>query len=251
MLLESMWDAHTACGGRAREMALRAGVNTGERLAIVFGDRTGRQAAPIELPYSCVRVDPYGREELVSGQGHYTERVLGRPFRVSAEAFFQNNTAQAERLIEAAGHYLQLQPGETLLDAYAGGGLFGLSLAGPANRLWGIESSAASIRDARTNATGHGTFRRGEVAAVLAEYPLKADAVVLDPPRTGCTPETVDALAACGASRIAYVSCDPATLARDVARFATHGYRFVEAQPVDLFPQTYHIECVALLSNEG
>jgi len=74
------------------------------------------------------------------------------------------------------------------------------------------------------------------------------DAIILDPPRTGCTPDAVEALAGCGAQRIVYVSCDPATLARDIARFREHGYALVEVQPVDMFPQTYHIECVALLS---
>jgi len=74
------------------------------------------------------------------------------------------------------------------------------------------------------------------------------DAIILDPPRTGCTPDAVEALAGCGAQRIVYVSCDPATLARDLARFREHGYALVEVQPVDMFPQTYHIECVALLS---
>lgn len=247
-LLETMWDAHRACHVRADELILRAGINTGDRLAHL----RGRQALPPghdpATPYSCLYTGRSGQRQVLSGRDWITEEVLGLRVRVSADAFFQNNTAQTERLVQVARSYLHLAPGETLLDAYCGGGLLGLSLAGTSVRLLGIESYGASVRDARENSGRHGTFWQADVARAVRQHRPRADAIILDPPRTGCTPDAIEALADCGARRIVYVSCDPATLARDIARFREHGYALVEVQPVDMFPQTYHIECVALLS---
>ncbi len=247
-LLDTMWDAHRACRVRADELVLRAGTNTGDRLAQIRGRHAVTVRDDLSVPYSCLYTGPSGRRQTLAGREYYTERVLDVPLRVSSDAFFQNNTAQTERLIQVAASYLQLQDGESLLDAYCGGGLLGLTLTNTSNALFGVESYSASVRDARANARGRGTFLEGDVARVVKSQEMHVDAIILDPPRTGCTPETVDALASCGASRIVYVSCDPATLARDVARFREHGYALVEAQPVDMFPQTYHIEVVALMS---
>jgi 23S rRNA (uracil1939-C5)-methyltransferase len=246
-LLETMWTAHLTCRVRAEELVLRAGINTGERLAQIRGRHAVTVRDDLSLPYSCLYTGPSGRRQTLAGRDCYTERVLDVPLRVSADAFFQNNTAQTERLIQVAASYLQLKHGESLLDAYCGGGLLGLTLTNASNGLFGVESYSASVRDARANAGGRGTFLEGDVARVVKSQEMHVDAVVLDPPRTGCTPETVDALASCGARQIVYVSCDPATLARDISRFATLGYALVQAQPIDLFPQTYHVETVALL----
>jgi 23S rRNA (uracil1939-C5)-methyltransferase len=247
-LLETMWDAHRAARIRAEELVLRAGVNTGERLAQIRGHNSVSGREDLPLPYSCLYTGPSGRRQVLAGRDYYTEKVLERPLRVSADSFFQNNTTQTERLIQVAAAYLQLKDGESLLDAYCGGGLLGLALTNVSDALYGIESYGASVRDARANAGGRGAFLEGDVAKVAKSQGIQVDAVILDPPRTGCTPETVEALASCGASRIVYVSCDPATLARDVARFSAKGYAMVQAQPIDMFPQTYHVEVVALMS---
>lgn len=250
-LLESMWDAHYRCRIRADELVLRAGVNTGERLAQIRGHNSVSMRDDLSLPYSCLYTGPSGKRQILAGHDYYTERVLDVPLRISADAFFQNNTAQTERLIGVAAAYLQLKEGESLLDAYCGGGLLGLALTGASNVLYGVESYGASVRDARANAGDRGSFFEGDVAKVVRSQEIRVDAVILDPPRTGCTSETVEALASCGASRIVYVSCDPATLARDVARFAALGYSMVQAQPIDMFPQTYHVETVVLMSRTG
>jgi 23S rRNA (uracil1939-C5)-methyltransferase len=243
-----MWSALDDCGARADLLSLRAGVHTGEQLALIEGQEQKPPTPPEALPYSCLYRAPNGAKHLLSGRDHYHEELLGRRLRVSAGAFFQVNTLQAERMIVLLREYLQLEADETLLDAFCGVGALGLLLATEGVRLLGIESWEPSVRDAVHNAQGQGTFWVGDVAEVLAHRRPAADAIVLDPPRAGCTPETLAALAATGARRIAYVSCDPATLARDIARLGEHGYVLVETQPVDLFPQTFHIECVALLS---
>jgi len=245
-LLLSMWQAHRDTQVPSRTLTLRAGVHTGDRLAILSGRGASRRAAA-GLPYSCLQVDAEGHHRVLAGRDHLFERVGRLTLRISADAFFQVNTRQAERLVEVAATHLELEPGESLLDAYCGGGLLGLSLAGPHNPLFGIESSGPSLKDAQANAGDRGVFWEGDVAEVLRRERPRVDAIVLDPPRTGCRPEAIEALSLCEARRIIYVSCDPATLARDVARFADHGYRFSCASPVDLFPQTYHLETVAVL----
>ncbi len=246
--LQPMWSALDDCGARARQLSLRTGVNTGERLAIIRGQEARPPRPQEPLAYSCLYQAPGGRRHLLSGRDHYHESLLGRRFRVSADAFFQVNTLQAERMLGVLREYLQLEPDETLLDAYCGVGALGLSLATEGVRLLGVEAWEPSVRDAVHNAGGQGAFWAGDVAEVLAAESPAADAIVLDPPRAGCTPETLAALAATGARRIAYVSCDPATLARDILRLQGHGYALREVQPIDLFPQTFHIEAVALLS---
>ncbi len=245
--LQPIWSALDDCGAGADLLSLRTGVHTGERLAILWGREPGPPTPEEALPYSCLYIAPNGGRHLLSGRDHYHERLLGRRLRVSAEAFFQVNTLQAERMVGVLREYLQLEAGEALLDAYCGVGALGLLLAVEGVHLLGIESWKPSVRDAVHNAQGQGTFWSGDVAEVLAAEQPEVDAIVLDPPRAGCTPETLAALAATGARRMAYVSCDPATLARDIARLGEHGYALVEVQPVDLFPQTFHIECVALL----
>ena len=121
------------------------------------------------------------------------------------------------------------------------------STSSPSASSSGIETSPPSVDDARHNAQGRATIWQGDVAEVLAAERPRTDAIVLDPPRAGCSSEALAALAATGAGRIAYVSCDPATLARDIARLGALGYALREEQPVDMFPQTYHIEAVAWL----
>ncbi len=193
-------------------------------------------------------------EHLLLGREHITESLGGLRFQVSAGSFFQTNTVQAERLfalVEEAGAF---DGSETVLDLYSGTGAITLLLARRSRQVWGIEVSAASVADAVRNAQANGiencTFRVGEVRHVLPELVregVRAEVVVADPPRAGFHPKALAALVALGPPRLVYVSCNPATLARDLGDLARQGYRVVWVQPVDMFPQTPHIEVVARL----
>jgi 23S rRNA (uracil1939-C5)-methyltransferase len=178
------------------------------------------------------------------------EVVRDRAFQISAGSFFQVNAQVAERLVGVVLEGLELQGRETVLDLYCGVGLFTAFIAPIVTRVVGIESFAPAVSDAAVNL---GEFDNVEIYQASAEAALPAlgiafDAIVLDPPRAGCAPEVVESLAASGAARIVYVSCDPATLARDAKRLASGGYALDWAQPLDMFPQTYHVECVAKFS---
>ncbi len=177
--------------------------------------------------------------------------LKGVPLRVSAESFFQVNTALVEMLIDQVLDNLQLRGGETVLDAYGGVGLFSRFIAPRAKHVIGIESSRSASADAQYNlaAFDHVEWRSGLVEEVLPTLPGSIDAAVLDPPRAGCAPVVLEALSARQIDRVVYVSCDPSTLARDVKRLTAHGYRLIAAQPIDLFPHTYHVETIAVLQS--
>jgi 23S rRNA (uracil1939-C5)-methyltransferase len=187
--------------------------------------------------------------EVSSGQRSYEEALCGQRFRVSAPSFFQVNTVQAETLIRLVREGLCLRPDDILLDAYAGVGTFAAVLANDVAEVLAVEVSASSVADGRVNTADLANVRwiEGEVERVLPDLDLRPTAVVLDPSRRGCAPAALAALIAAAVPRIAYVSCEPATLARDLRILADGGYTIRSVQPVDLFPQTYHIESVTLL----
>jgi 23S rRNA (uracil1939-C5)-methyltransferase len=139
---------------------------------------------------------------------------------------------------------------ERVVDAYAGVGTLSLFLAARARRVTAIENVGGAVRDARKNAQLNGVanvrFLLGEVRSLLRRID-RCDVLVLDPPRAGCDPATLEAIVALGPRRIVYVSCEPVTLARDLGVLAGCGYRTTEVQPIDMFPQTYHIECITAL----
>lgn len=216
------------CSG-LHQVAFRLGVNTGEML--VHPDLSG--------------IDP----SIASGQRHYHEELLGHRFRISGASFFQTNTRQAERLIGLVRARLNLAPTDTLVDAYAGVGTFAVVLAQHVARVIAVEESAAAIDDAMFNILGSSNvqFYRGKCEDVLPEVTDQADAMILDPPRQGCHPRTLETVIALRAPRVAYVSCDPSTLARDLRVLVDGGYVLEDVTPVDMFPHTQHIECVASL----
>ena len=248
-LLEELWAALDVDPEGPPRVSLRAGVATGEQLILFEGDEDEPPELELDLPVSCVYRNSQGALTILAGNSFYHERLAGRTFRISAPSFFQVNTLQTERMLEVLGEYLALQPHERLLDAYCGVGTFALSFAAQAAHVTGIESSPWSIDDALANRADQETveFIQGNVEEVLPALSTSYDGVILDPPRAGCAPKALEALARCGASRIIYVSCNPATLARDIARLAALEYELVEVQPIDMFPQTYHLESVALL----
>ncbi len=204
----------------------------------------------LELPAACAVSTPAGIRPLI-GEPWIEEIVADRRYRVSAESFFQVNTIGAEALVELVRGYADVQPGDTVLDAYCGVGLFALALAERAAAVIGIESAPSACEDFAHNAADleHVELHEGAVDAVLPILVAQgqhADVVVMDPPRSGAGEAVIRQIAAMRPRRIVYISCDPATLARDSVFLSAAGYTLAEAQPVDLFPQTYHIETVAL-----
>ena len=186
-----------------------------------------------------------------SGQTHYVERLLGHYFRVASPSFFQVNTAQAERMAQLVRDRLQLGKDDTLLDAYAGVGSFAILLAPYVRRVIAVEESAAAIRDAIHNAEGVDNleFIEAKTEDALDELDASVDAVILDPPRAGCDPKALRALIRRPPRRVVYVSCEPETLARDLSVLVGGGFRVESIEPVDMFPQTHHVEVVAALSS--
>ena len=182
------------------------------------------------------------------------EQAAGRTFEVTGSGFWQVHPAAADTLVDAVLAGLDPQPGERAADLYSGVGLFSAALAervGPAGHVVAVESDGGAVDDAQ------GNLADLHQVALLADRVDKAlatdlvgprDLVVLDPPRTGARREVVEGIAALGPREVAYVACDPAALARDVATFAEHGYALASLRAFDLFPMTHHVECVAILS---
>lgn len=191
----------------------------------------------------------------LAGKPTIMDRLMDMDFEISPLSFYQVNPIQTEKLYKKVSEYAALSGTETVLDLYCGVGTIGLTLADKAKRVIGIESVKSAIIDANRNATINGIVnaeyihgKAEEELPKLLGQGVQADVVILDPPRAGCDPALLGAVAAAGPSRIVYVSCDPATLARDIKILTQQGYRFVEAQPVDMFPHTGHVECVTLMS---
>jgi 23S rRNA (uracil1939-C5)-methyltransferase len=186
---------------------------------------------------------------VATGQKSYTEELAGHRFEVNAAAFFQVNHAQAEEMVRLVGAALPAS-GRLLVDAFAGVGTFAVIFANRFDRVVAIEESAAAVRDAAGNIAGTPNVEMlaGKVEYVLPTLDLAPDAIVLDPPRPGCHPQVLDALIRFGCRVVVYVSCNPATLARDLRILVDRGYTLDYVTPIDMFPQTGHIECVARLS---
>ena len=184
-----------------------------------------------------------------SGQAHFTESLFGYPFRVSSPSFFQVNTPQAERMASELRDRLHPTGDELLADAYGGVGAFAVLLAPYYHRIITLEESPAAIEDAMINCQPFPniTVVKGKSEDVLPGLDAYPDAVILDPPRTGCHPTVLNFLAELAPRKIAYVSCAPDTLARDLRILVAGGYRLREAVPIDMFPQTHHIESISIL----
>ncbi|MCH8107115.1 MAG: 23S rRNA (uracil(1939)-C(5))-methyltransferase RlmD [Chloroflexi bacterium] len=187
--------------------------------------------------------------ELTTGQKHYLDTVDGREFKVSSPSFFQVDVDQTAQMVDVVRRSLDLKPGDILLDAYAGVGTIAVLLAPYVARVMAVEESSAAVADARENAAGldNVEFLLGKTEDVLLKLPHRPDVVVLDPSRSGCRPEALKSLIQLAPTRVAYVSCDAETLARDLKVLCESAYTLKEVVPLDMFPQTHHVECVALL----
>ncbi|MCX6000687.1 MAG: Maf family nucleotide pyrophosphatase [Chloroflexi bacterium] len=214
---------------RTAQVSLRYGVGTGQWL---LQPALGAEA-PVE-----------------SGQKSYEEALLGRRFCISASSFFQVNTTQAGRMIELLRDRLALRGDELVVDAYAGVGTFAVLLAPYSGEVLAIEDSAAAVRDAQANIQGlaNVSLVRARTEEWLGKFLRVPDALVLDPPRSGCHPLVLQALQRRPPRRLVYVSCDPWSLARDLKVLLRGPFALEEVQPIDVFPQTHHIECIATMS---
>lgn len=195
---------------------------------------------------------------ILYGPGYIEDTLCGVPVRLGPLSFYQVNTLAAERLYGVAAQYAQLTPDDTLLDLYCGMGTIGLSMANQCRELIGVEIVPEAIESAKANAARMGEAvaaksrffcaDAGQAATQLAAEGLHPDIVMLDPPRKGCDEATLSAVVRMAPRRVVYVSCNPATAARDAAWLEQNGYHAEKVQPVDLFPRTKHVECVIALS---
>ena len=189
------------------------------------------------------------------GEDRLDDTLCGKRFRLSVPSFYQVNRAQAERLYAKAIEFAELTGQETVLDLYCGAGTITLALSDHAKRVLGAEIVPEAIDDARENAVRNGVKNAeffcgdaSDVAKKLAQEHLRPDVITVDPPRKGLAADVVESIAAMQPERVVYVSCDSATMARDVKRFADLGYTAARAAAVDMFPRADHVETVCLLS---
>lgn len=195
---------------------------------------------------------------ILYGDGYVTDTLCNTKFRISPLSFYQVNSAQTEKLYRKAGEYAALKPDDILLDLYCGVGTIGLTMAKKCKKLYGVEIIPEAIEDAKINALENGItnaeFYAGDaadMATVFKNKGISPNVVILDPPRKGCSQELINTVANdFTPDRIVYVSCDPATLARDCKLFSQLGYNLEKLNPVDMFPRTSHVETVALLSRQ-
>ena len=191
----------------------------------------------------------------LAGSAVIHERIGDLQFEIEPEAFFQVNSAQTEQLYGLVRAAARLQPDDVVLDLYSGSGSIALTLAPHCAAVHAVESNRQAtllaVRQAAALGIGNCEFRTGKVERILYRYlaqGIRAQVAVLDPPRAGCRPQALEALAKMRVPRLVYVSCSPPTLARDLRLLADLGYRTENVQPLDMFPQTYHIECLATVS---
>lgn len=227
----------------------------GEKAVVVTTDgEGGRLRLPrLDDDVSVLVAGSHGGVDRVRGRGHVREEAAGRPWRVTGGGFWQVHPGAADALVAAVLGLLRPQPGERALDLYSGVGLFAGVLAehvGPEGSVVAVESDRRAVSDARRNLHSYGwvTLVAERVDRALRGLPVEAvDVVVLDPPRTGAGAQVVGDIVALRPRAVAYVACDPAALARDVATFDAAGYRLSELRAFDCFPMTHHVECVGCL----
>ncbi len=246
------WRAERATG---QKVVLRAAVGSNERMAVVYPDKA------MDFPFridgvDLIRVGRSGQTVFGSaGRDFIMEYAAGLPFRISRASFFQVNTAGASELAAEVMQLLNLNSEDTLLDCYSGVGLISLAAAAHVHRVIAIESDLSAVRDLKANAAASAAenleIHEGDVTARLEHWKGRVTKVVLDPPRRGCGRKVVKRTAAMRPESIVYVACDPASLARDARSFSDCGYQLKKVLPLDLFPQTYHVESVALFEPGG
>ncbi len=255
--------------GRLRHLSLRIGRRTGEMLLTLIATDWNLKDLEVQAQKWLTRYPKlvgifvnrnpnrtnviFGSEtRCVAGQSYLREEFAGLEFQLLPETFFQVNTEAAEALLNAIAQQLALQGDEVLVDAYCGIGTFTLPLAQRVRQAIGLEVQSVSVAQAQLNAQRNGIsnviFKTGAVETLLPQLGIKPDVVLLDPPRKGCNREVIETLLDTSPGRIVYISCKPATLARDLKLLCQTGsYQLTHIQPADFFPQTSHVECAAFL----
>jgi len=202
----------------------------------------------LDVPISVVHLSDAGRI-VMAGEDHLVYQVKDQFFHVSAESFFQVNVSQAEKMIDLVCEYMPSK-GETFLELYCGIGLFTRFLADRYELVYAVEESSSACDDFAINLDmyDHINLYVGSVKDIVPQLDIQPEAILLDPPRAGVDPRTLESILAFKAPKIVYVSCDVSTLSRDLKRLIEGGYHLVEITPIDMFPQTFHIECIAMLT---
>jgi 23S rRNA (uracil1939-C5)-methyltransferase len=262
-------DVNLREGGGLRHLALRLGHHTGEVLLTLISSHDDlpdlQEQARIwmarwpELVGVCLNLQPRPTNTLmgpsttcIAGRPWLIERFGGLQYQIGPDTFFQVNTPQAEQLLPLLNAALQPSAAARVVDAFCGIGTFSLPLAAAGAQVLGLEQHAGSVSQARINASLNGLngleWEAADVAVALPEALLHADALLLDPPRKGLPASVSEAILAAPPQRLAYLSCNPASLARDLARLcADASLRLISVQPLDFFPQTSHVEALAVL----
>jgi 23S rRNA (uracil1939-C5)-methyltransferase len=260
--------------GLVRHIIIRAGMNTNQCM-LIFVTKEKDFPNKAEIAAKIMAAFPQvtsviqninkaktnvilGEDTLViAGKPKIQEKIKDLVFDISPTSFFQTNTGQAKKLYDTVVDFAGLTGTEIVLDVYSGGGAIALYLAPRAQKVIGIESAQSAVKDAMTNTEWNKIenveFRLGEAELVLNrlhKQQVKPEVIVIDPPRKGCSPKVLEAIVNLGPKRIIYVSCEPSTLARDLQILGKRHYKLEVVQPVDMFPQTAHIECVAKIEKQ-
>jgi 23S rRNA (uracil1939-C5)-methyltransferase len=245
--------------GVLRNLAVREGRRTDQIQTRLVTTESRFPKPPVDL-HTMVEGDSGGTDGPtgVLGEERLREELCGLKLEMTHGAFFQTNTEMAERLYAVAAEYAGLSGSERVFDLFCGIGTIGLTMAKQAGEVWGLEIVPEAIEDAEANAERNGIENAKFVAGnartgvrPLLEQAGKPDVVIVDPPRAGLSQKIVRRLIECEAPRIVYVSCNPTTLAPNATQLTEAGYKLKRVKPVDMFPQTPHIECVALFEKEG
>lgn len=227
-----------------------------ERVSLRAGDETmlilesdSPEPPELEIEAALSVIHTHDEDSIVlAGERAIFIDVLGRSFQVSADAFFQVNTRMAEKMVAYLLENLRVSTSNLFLDIYCGVGLFSAFFAPKVKQIIGIELSPAACEDFAANLHEFDNVELYEAPAeeVLPQLKVRPDVAIVDPPRAGLDKKALDAIVKLSPKRLAYVSCDPSTLARDAARLIAGGYKLLQVTPFDLFPQTYHIECICI-----
>lgn len=259
--------------GLLRHIYLRQGYHSGEiMLTLVVTRKTDAYNSLVfdlcerfpDIKTVILNINPkntnviLGDEEiLLFGNGTIKDTMCGNEITISSKSFYQVNTPAAEGVYAIAKEYAQLSGCETLLDLYCGAGTVGLSMADKVKKLIGVEIIPEAIQNAKANAKANGVENAeficgdaGAIAQTLAERGEKPDVIVIDPPRKGCDTKTLDAIIKMSPKRVVYISCNPATAARDSKYLCENGFALSKGRAADMFPRTIHCECVVCLSRE-
>ena len=246
------WDPRTG-EGVLRNLVIREGRRTGQIQTRLVTSPAAFPKPPVDL-HTVIEGPGSGTSGPtgVLGEEFLHEKIFDLDIRLSHEAFFQTNTEMAEELYGIARDFAGLTGKERVFDLFCGAGTIGLTMASEAKEVWGLEIVADAVVNAEHNAKANGVMNARFVAAnartgirPLVEQAGMPDVAVVDPPRAGLSAKIVRRLIECQAKRIVYISCNPTTLAPNAAQLVEAGYRLVRVRPVDMFPQTPHIECVA------